>query len=85
VAEIQMPSAKITAPKPTPIYRDHTWPLKGHSSHNPLLIHGAAVRPDPVREFGERACLAGTWGVIPGAMLMRLALAYSGKLAKYGA
>jgi 2,3-bisphosphoglycerate-independent phosphoglycerate mutase len=93
VAEIQKVDAflpKITALKPDVLIvtGDHSTPavLKAHSSHPiPFLIHAAAVRPDPVREFGERACLAGTWGVIPGAMLMRLALGYAGKLAKYGA
>jgi 2,3-bisphosphoglycerate-independent phosphoglycerate mutase len=67
---------------------DHSTPavLKAHSSHPiPFLIHGRNVRPDTVREFGERACAAGLWGVIPGAMLIRLALAYADKLAKYGA
>jgi 2,3-bisphosphoglycerate-independent phosphoglycerate mutase len=93
VAEIEKVDAflpKLTALKPDVLIvtGDHSTPavLKAHSSHPiPFLIHGAAVRPDPVREFGERACLAGTWGVIPGAMLLRLALGYAGKLAKYGA
>jgi 2,3-bisphosphoglycerate-independent phosphoglycerate mutase len=93
VAEIEKVDAflpKITALKPDVLIvtGDHSTPavLKAHSSHPiPFLIHGATVRPDPVREFGERACLGGTWGVIPGAMLLRLALGYAGKLAKYGA
>jgi 2,3-bisphosphoglycerate-independent phosphoglycerate mutase len=93
VAEIEKVDAflpRITALKPDVLIvtGDHSTPalLKAHSSHPiPFLIHGRGVRPDAVREFGERACLAGTWGVIPGAMLMRLALAYSDKLAKYGA
>jgi len=93
VAEIEKVDAflpKVTSLKPDVLIvtGDHSTPavLKAHSSHPiPFLIHGATVRPDPVREFGERACLGGTWGVIPGAMLMRLALGYAGKLAKYGA
>ena len=93
VAEIEKVDAflpKITALKPDVLIvtGDHSTPavLKAHSSHPiPFLIHGRTVRPDLVREFGERACLGGTWGVIPGAMLMRLALAYADKLAKYGA
>jgi 2,3-bisphosphoglycerate-independent phosphoglycerate mutase len=93
VAEIEKVDAflpKITALKPDVLMvtGDHSTPavLKAHSSHPiPFLIHGRNVRPDAVREFGERACLGGTWGVIPGAMLLRLALAYADKLAKYGA
>jgi len=93
VAEIEKVDAflpRVTALKPDVLIvtGDHSTPalLKAHSSHPiPFLIHGRGVRPDAVREFGERACLAGTWGVIPGAVLMRLALAYSDKLAKYGA
>jgi 2,3-bisphosphoglycerate-independent phosphoglycerate mutase len=93
VAEIEKVDAflpKITALKPDVLIvtGDHSTPavLKAHSSHPiPFLIHGRNVRPDAVREFGERACLGGTWGVIPGAMLLRLALAYADKLAKYGA
>lgn len=67
---------------------DHSTPatLKAHSHHPiPFLIHAEHSRPDAVREFGERACAAGLWGIIPGTMLIRLALAYAGKLIKYGA
>jgi len=67
---------------------DHSTPavMKSHSHHPiPFLINAADSRPDGVREFGERACAAGLWGIIPGPMLMRLALAYAGKLVKYGA
>jgi 2,3-bisphosphoglycerate-independent phosphoglycerate mutase len=93
VAEIEKVDAflpKLTAldPRVLIVTGDHSTPavLKAHSSHPiPFLIHGRNVRPDTVREFGERACTAGLWGVIPGAMLMRLALSYAEKLAKYGA
>ena len=67
---------------------DHSTPavMKSHSHHPiPFLINAANSRPDGVQEFGERACAAGLWGIIPGPMLTRLALAYAGKLAKYGA
>ena len=93
VAEIEKVDAilpKILALKPDVLIvtGDHSTPalLKAHSSHPvPFLIHGRGVRPDAVREFGEKACTGGVWGVIPGAMLLRLALGYSDKLAKYGA
>ena len=67
---------------------DHSTPAvaKAHTCHPvPFLICGEQVRPDGVTEFGERACLRGSWPYMPGTMLLRLALSYSGKLVKYGA
>jgi 2,3-bisphosphoglycerate-independent phosphoglycerate mutase len=60
--------------------------MKSHSHHPvPFLIHADNMRPDGVSVFGERACATGLWGVIPGTVLIRLALAYADKLAKFGA
>jgi 2,3-bisphosphoglycerate-independent phosphoglycerate mutase len=60
--------------------------MKSHSSHPiPFLIWADHVRPGDAREFGERACARGAWGVVPGTTLIRLALAYADKLIKYGA
>jgi 2,3-bisphosphoglycerate-independent phosphoglycerate mutase len=67
---------------------DHSTPavMKSHSHHPiPFLVHGRNTRPDDVAEFGERPCAKGMWGIIPGAMLIQLALAYADKLIKYGA
>jgi 2,3-bisphosphoglycerate-independent phosphoglycerate mutase len=67
---------------------DHSTPsvMRSHSSHPvPFLLHAANLRPGSAAEFGERACAGGIWGVIPGAMLIRLALAAADKLAKFGA
>jgi 2,3-bisphosphoglycerate-independent phosphoglycerate mutase len=67
---------------------DHSTPatMKSHSHHPiPFLLHGRNTRPDEVREFGERPCAKGLWGIIPGVMLIRLALACADKLGKYGA
>jgi len=67
---------------------DHSTPafLKSHSGHPvPFLIHADDIRPDDVSHFGERSCAKGLWSNIPGEMLIRLALSYSGKLKKYGA
>ncbi len=67
---------------------DHSTPAvaKSHTGHPvPFLIYGGQTRPDGVTEFGERACAQGLWQTIPGEMLIRLALSYSGKLIKYGA
>jgi len=81
---------RITALKPDVLIvtGDHSTPsvMKSHSHHPvPFLIHADQIRPDGVREFGERACATGLWNVIPGRLLIRLALAYADKLAKYGA
>jgi 2,3-bisphosphoglycerate-independent phosphoglycerate mutase len=93
VAEIEKVDAflpQITALRPDVLIvtGDHSTPavMKAHSSHPiPFLIHAANIRPDGVDSFGERSCASGLWGVVPGTTLIRLALAYAGKLAKYGA
>jgi 2,3-bisphosphoglycerate-independent phosphoglycerate mutase len=67
---------------------DHSTPAvaKAHTAHPvPFLLNAAETRPDGVASFGERECAKGAWGVIPGPMLIRIALGYTGKLKKYGA
>ncbi len=83
-----LPSIRELRPDVLVVTGDHSTParLKSHSPHPvPFLIHAQAVRPDGVREFGERACARGLWGVIPGTILIRLALGYAEKLLKFGA
>ena len=67
---------------------DHSTPafMKSHSGHPvPFMIYAEPIRPDDVKEFGERACAKGLWGIIEGRMLIRIALSYAGKLKKFGA
>ena len=67
---------------------DHSSPamLKAHSWHPvPLMIYGRYARPDRIFEFGERACMRGSLGVLPAKAVMPLALANAGRIAKYGA
>jgi 2,3-bisphosphoglycerate-independent phosphoglycerate mutase len=67
---------------------DHSTPATAgaHTSHPvPFLIAGDGVRADRTRKFGERTCASGIWGTISGQVLIRLALAYTGKLKKFGA
>jgi 2,3-bisphosphoglycerate-independent phosphoglycerate mutase len=67
---------------------DHSTPAvsKAHTSHPvPFLINARETRPDGIAKFGERECARGVWGVIPGQMLIRIALACTGKLKKLGA
>jgi 2,3-bisphosphoglycerate-independent phosphoglycerate mutase len=68
---------------------DHSTPspLKSHSWHPvPVILWSECCRIDPVREFGERACMAGGLGVaLPAVDLMPLALAHALRLEKFGA
>jgi 2,3-bisphosphoglycerate-independent phosphoglycerate mutase len=68
---------------------DHSTPspLKSHSWHPvPVILWSKNCRIDPVREFGERACMAGGLGVdIPAIALIPLALAHALRLKKLGA
>ena len=67
---------------------DHSTPAiwKAHSWHElPVLLWSRYIRPDGVREFGERACMTGGLGHIKHVDLMPLAMANAGRLAKYGA
>jgi 2,3-bisphosphoglycerate-independent phosphoglycerate mutase len=67
---------------------DHSTPaaLASHSWHPlPVLLHSATVRPDRVRQFGERDCISGGLGRMPMVHLMGLSLAHAGRLEKFGA
>jgi 2,3-bisphosphoglycerate-independent phosphoglycerate mutase len=67
---------------------DHSSPtvLKSHSWHPvPTLLYSKHVRADGAAEFGERACLHGSLGVLPAKDVMPVALANAGRLAKLGA
>lgn len=68
---------------------DHSTPspLKSHSWHPvPVLLRSKNGRIDPVKEFGERACMAGGLGAnLPAVELMPLALAHALRLEKFGA
>jgi 2,3-bisphosphoglycerate-independent phosphoglycerate mutase len=68
---------------------DHSTPaaLKAHSWHPvPTLLWAKTCCPDRVKEFGERACMAGALGPRFAAVdLMPLMLAHAGRLDKYGA
>ena len=51
----------------------------------PVLIASRYCGADPVTSFSERACAAGTLGIIPAQHLMPLALANALRLTKFGA
>jgi 2,3-bisphosphoglycerate-independent phosphoglycerate mutase len=67
---------------------DHSTPAvwKAHSWHElPVLLWSKYIRPDAVNEFGERPCMDGGLGHIHHPDLLPLAMAYAGRLAKFGA
>ena len=66
---------------------DHSTPamLSSHSWHPvPIMVNSESTRGDGVPAFSERACTRGSLGRIHATDVMMLALAHSGKLAKYG-
>ncbi len=65
---------------------DHSTPamLKGHSWHPvPTLIYSKCVRADDIAEFGERACMRGSLGIMPAKHIMPIALANAGRIMKW--
>jgi 2,3-bisphosphoglycerate-independent phosphoglycerate mutase len=51
----------------------------------PVLIAGRYAGADPVTAFNERACAAGTLGILPAQHLMPLVMANALRLTKFGA
>ena len=83
-----LPSVLAMKPDLVIVTGDHSTPAvaKAHTAHPvPFLISGEWARSDGTSKFGERPCSHGTWGIISGQMLIRIALAYTGKLKKFGA
>lgn len=84
-----MPRLLRLNPEVLCITGDHSTPavLKGHSWHPvPLLLYSRWVRIHSlVEEFGERACLRGSLGLILGLELMPMLLANAQRLGKFGA
>ena len=67
---------------------DHASPsvLAGHGWQPvPVVVASAYCGADPVTAFTERACAAGTLGVLPAQHLMPLVMANALRLTKFGA
>lgn len=68
---------------------DHSTPavLRGHSWHAvPIMLYSKYCRIHSlVEEFGERACMRGSLGVVYGLELMPLLLAHAQRYGKFGA
>lgn len=66
---------------------DHSTPavLRSHSHHPvPFLLFSPFCRHSEVDKFGERSCYRGTLGCFAAKQTLTLALAYGGKLKKFG-
>jgi 2,3-bisphosphoglycerate-independent phosphoglycerate mutase len=67
---------------------DHASPsiLAGHGWQPvPVLLASRYAGADPVTAFNERACAAGTLGILPAQHLMPLVMANALRLTKFGA
>ncbi|HZP57976.1 MAG TPA: 2,3-bisphosphoglycerate-independent phosphoglycerate mutase [Dehalococcoidia bacterium] len=68
---------------------DHSTPavVAGHSWHPvPFLFHARNYMPaDGTEGFNEKTCARGTLGIFPAKDVLSLAMAYAGRLTKYGA
>jgi len=83
-----LPVIEAQRPDVLVVTGDHATPavLKGHSWHPvPVLLAGAYAAPDGVDRFSERACAAGSLGVLPAHHLMPIVMASALRLTKYGA
>jgi 2,3-bisphosphoglycerate-independent phosphoglycerate mutase len=90
IEEVDTQIPRILALKPDVIIvsGDHSSPalLKSHSWHPvPTLLYSKFVREDGIAEFGERACLRGSLGIIAAKDVMPIALANAQRITKYGA
>ncbi len=60
--------------------------IAGHSWHPvPVLIYAPGTHADAVEHFNEAACRRGGLGLLPGKLLMGLALAHATRLSQFGA
>ncbi|MEZ4598798.1 MAG: 2,3-bisphosphoglycerate-independent phosphoglycerate mutase [Syntrophotaleaceae bacterium] len=86
--DTQIPRLRELKPDVLLVTGDHSTParMRSHSWHPvPALLWSPHCRPDPVRHFGERDCLAGALGPrFPAIELIPLALAHARRLQKYG-
>jgi 2,3-bisphosphoglycerate-independent phosphoglycerate mutase len=83
-----LPRILALQPDVVVITGDHSTPAlwKAHSWHElPVLLWSKYIRPDGVKQYGERPCMAGGLGHIHHTDLLPLAMACAGRLVKFGA
>jgi len=83
-----IPELRALAPDVLVVTGDHATPsvLSGHGWQPvPVLLWSRYCGADPVNQFTERACAAGSLGVFPSHHLMPLVMANALRLTKFGA
>ncbi len=83
-----IPRIETLSPQVLVITGDHSTPavLKGHSWHPvPFLLWSKDTPKNEVKRFTEKECRLGSLGLFPAKEIISLALAYAGKLSKFGA
>jgi 2,3-bisphosphoglycerate-independent phosphoglycerate mutase len=83
-----LPDIERLRPDVLVVTGDHASPsvLAGHGWQPvPVLLWSRYCGADPVTAFNERACAAGTLGLLPAQHLMPLVLANALRLTKFGA
>jgi len=83
-----LPGITALAPDVLVVTGDHATPsiLAAHGWQPvPVLVRSAYSGADPVTAFTERACAAGTLGLLPAHHLMPIVMANALRLTKFGA
>jgi 2,3-bisphosphoglycerate-independent phosphoglycerate mutase len=86
--DAEIPALEALRPDVLVVTGDHASPavLKGHSWHPvPVLLAAPYAAADPVERFTERACAAGSLGLLPSHHLMPLVMANAQRFTKFGA
>ena len=83
-----LPDIRALSPDVLAVTGDHATPsiLAAHGWQPvPVLVRSAYSGADPVTTFTERACTAGTLGLLPAHHLMPIVMANALRLTKFGA
>jgi 2,3-bisphosphoglycerate-independent phosphoglycerate mutase len=83
-----LPDIRALRPDVIIVTGDHATPsiLAAHGWQPvPVVVRSAYSGADPVTAFSERACAAGTLGLLPAHHLMPIVMANALRLAKFGA
>ena len=86
--DAHVPDVRALGPDVLVVSGDHASPsvLAGHGWQPvPVLVWSRYCGADPVTRFTERACAAGTLGIMPAHHLMPIVMANALRLAKFGA
>jgi len=86
--DAELPGIEVLRPDVLIVTGDHASPavLAGHSWHPvPVALAAPYAGADAVERFTERACAAGSLGILPSHHLMPLVMANAGRFTKFGA